>query len=133
MPDFGDHVEEKPVAAGTEAKVRIMSVRLDNDKNGLPYMLPTLEVVDEPYCPEFTHFIRWPSDEVKQDQGEKAYNRALGRLKNFLEAFDWDVSQGFESEDAEKLVGNMAWAILDVEQDEQYGDRNRIKKLVGPA
>jgi len=54
-------------------------------------------------------------------------NRKLLRLKTFCEAFDYDYSNGIETEELPGLAGK---AIVKVEHDEEYGDQNRISRYV---
>lgn len=52
-------------------------------------------------------------------------NARLLRLKRICEAIGYDASNGIEIED---LKGLQAQVILAVEHDDQYGDRNNVKR-----
>lgn len=59
------------------------------------------------------------------DEGKK--NSKLLRIKNFCECFDYDPSNGLETED---LIGLSGKCILGVESSDEYGDQNRIRRFL---
>ena len=123
--NLGDAVEPKVVPADEEYKLRILTVRSDNDKNDAPYLLPMFEIPDQPLSKGFTKFLRVPH----QDLDAKQMNSAKWAMKLFLQCFDMDPSRPL---DPEELTGKEGWAILGVEDSEQYGEQNYVKKFVAP-
>ena len=120
--NLDDAVEPTAVPGDTEYKLRITDAKEDTDKNGNPYLLPRFEAVDHPAAKEFTKFLRLPHP----DQSDKEKNNTLWALKLFSEAFDFS----FNSLDLESIIGNEGWAILGVEETDEYGEQNFIKKFV---
>lgn len=123
--NLGDAVEPTAVPADEEYKIRIMSVRVDNDKNGNPYMLPMFEIPDEASSKSFTKFLRIPH----QAMDAKQMNSAKWQIKTFLECFGMDPSRPFDSDE---LVGREGWAILGVEETDDFGAQNYVKKFIAP-
>ena len=121
-----DAPEPEILPKGTEAKLRIISVRTGEDKNDLRYFMPVYDIPDEPLASEFSDFFY---DLVELDKmDEKAQARALRKFKNFAKAFDLDLSQPFDLED--DLTGKTGWAILGVRKSEEYGDQNSVSKYI---
>lgn len=124
--NLDDVVEPRTAPADSEQELRIVDVRVDNDKNGHPYMMPRFELVDDPYAKEFSDFLRLPHEE----QTAKEANRTKYRLKNFYEAFGVDYSRGVTPED---LKGKTGWAILGLRESSLDGeDENHIRRYVIP-
>ena len=123
--DLNDTVEPTVLPADTEAELRIVNVRIDNDKNGYPYMMPFFEVSNDPYAKEFSHFLRLPHDE----QDAKQLNTTKRRLKNFYDAFGIDYSRGVNP--SEDLPGKTGWAILGMRESDFSGEEeNYVKRFV---
>lgn len=123
--NFDDVVEPRTADADSEVKVRIVSAKMDMDKNNLPYLLPRFEVADDEYAKEFTQFIRLPHEEMNK----KEMNNAKFRLKNFYDCFGIDYSRGVDAES--DLPGNEGWVILGIEE-QQGEERNYIKSYIKP-
>lgn len=123
--NLGDAVEPKAVPADEEYKIRILTVRSDTDKNDEPYLLPMFEIPDQPTSKGFTKFLRIPH----QGLDAKKLNSAKWGMTMFLEAFGMDPGRDF---DPEELVGKEGWAILGMEETEQYGEQNYVKKFIAP-
>lgn len=125
--DLENAPEPSVLDAGTEAKLRIMEVRKGEDKNGHDYILPRFEVVDEPTAMDFTQFMYVPD---KDWMDEKRLIRAKDSLRKFLLAFEVDLSMKIDLEN--DLDGREGWAILGVSRDDEYGDKNTIRKFIAP-
>jgi len=123
--DINDAVEPTAMAGDQEYKIRITSCDQSVDKNGAPYLLPRFEVVGEPTAKEFTKFLRMPHDGLN----DKQMNNAKWALKLFADAFELDLSS-IESPD--DLVGCEGWAILGLEETDQWGEQNFVKKFIVP-
>lgn len=121
--DVGDAQEPKVVPADEEYELRIIDAKTDVNKDGNPYLLPRLEVVGEPLAKDFTKYIGLPHEEMDAKQ----LNRAKWALKNYLECFGLPTSGQLVVGD---MVGSTGWGILGVEDNEQYGEQNFIKKFI---
>ena len=66
--NLGDAQEPKAVPADEEYKIRILTCRSDNDKNGNPYLLPMFEIPDQPTSKGFTKFLRVPHGDMDAKQ-----------------------------------------------------------------
>lgn len=123
-----DNAPEPTVAkAGTEQKLRIVSVRTGTDKNGCDYFMPVYEIPDMPMAKEFSHFMYVPD---KKNLSEKQYMRALYAVKVFTKCFDVDISRPIDYED--DLPGHTGWAIVGVRDSDEYGEQNTIRKYIAP-
>ena len=118
-----DAVEPIVMNAGEEYQIRIISCAVKMNKNDEPYILPRFEVVDEPLAKEITKYFPLPFDGLDS----KKMNSAKLGLSRFFQAFDYEPGEEFDSED---LIGLTGWAILGVEDDEQYGESNYIKRFI---
>jgi hypothetical protein len=123
--DLGDAKEPKAVAAG-EYQVRLTDLTSDNDKNGNPYILARLDIPSSAGSKDFTQFMGLP----RASMTEKEANNAKWRMKTFFEAFGIDHTKKI---DLDTIKGKMAWAILGVKPDDEYGDQNYVKKWVHAA
>lgn len=124
--NLDDAVEPTVVDGDNEYKLRIVDCKMDTNKNGMPYILPRFEISDEPLSKEFTRYLALPH----KDMTDKKLNSTKLMLKRFFEAFGIDPNSPIDVED---LVGLEGWAILGVENSEQYGDQNYIKRFVTGA
>jgi hypothetical protein len=118
--------EPKVLPAGSEVYARIISVRSGvSDKNDCAWYMPVFDVPDDPMVIEFNKFM-WELDKEKLDP--KQFARALNDFQKFAECFGLDYSRPFSWED--DLVGLEGWVILGIQKDDEYGDKNTIKKFV---
>ena len=125
--DMESVYQETVQPAGTEAKLRIVSVISGTDKNNINYVMPFFEVMDDPYCKEFGDYMPLPSP---GDMSEKELNKSKLRLNAFGAAFEIDFSV---PQDTDEWVGNEGWAILGVGKDQDGEPVNKINKYVGSA
>jgi len=127
--DIGDGIanapEPKAAPAGEEYKLRILNADQGIDKNQHPYILPRFDIADQPLSKDFTKFIGLRHDEM--DEKEKI--RAASNLRIFLECFGLPTSGQLDMQD---MVGKTGWAILGIEETEQYGEQNYVKKFIAP-
>jgi hypothetical protein len=118
--------EPKVLPAGSEVYARIIAVRSGtSDKNDCQWYMPVFDVPDDPMVIEFNKFM-WELDKEKLDP--KQYARALNDFQKFAACFGLDYSRPFSWED--DLVGLEGWVILGIQKDDEYGDKNTIKKFV---
>ena len=129
-----DAVEPTPVPAG-EYRVKIIDWMTDDegnvirlDTNDAPFILPKLSVIDcegADYAPDFTYFLRMPNDE----QTAKEKNKSKFNLRAFFQAFDLNYGGRIEWEEA---IGAEADALLGIEHDTGFGEKNRVEQFIAP-
>lgn len=128
LVDEIENAEEPTIAeGGSEQKLRIISVRTGEDKNGDDYFMPVFEIVDMPMGKEFSHFFYVPN---KEKLSEKQFARSLYAIKVFAKCFDIDISRPVDYED--DLPGHQGWAILGTRKSDDYGEQNTIRKYICP-
>lgn len=76
--------------------------------------------VDHPNSKTLVHRVFKP---MESDDEDKANNMKRG-IKRFVEAFD------ITSEDTDTWVGATSWAVLGIEIDAEYGDKNIVKRFL---
>ena len=119
--------EPTAVKGGEEYKLIITGVNEGTDKNGLDYLMPSLEVVGEPYSKDFTYFLHVPD---KDKMGAKKLNQARYNYSTFCKTFEIDLSRPFDPKD--DWPGKEGWAILGAKESEEFGEQNFVKKLLAP-
>jgi hypothetical protein len=124
--DIENAPEPTVVDADEEYKLVIISVTTGVDKNDFDYILPRLEVEDNPLAKDFTYFVHLPTDGMT----EKKLLKVTYQLKMFLKCFGVSTTGKLNPE--EDLPGRDGWAILGVDEDEQYGEQNYVKRLIVP-
>ena len=128
--DFSDVQEPSAVPGDQEYKLRIVGVKTDENgnlptnKNGQEYLLPRFEIVGEPTAKEFTRYIGMPDSSMDAKQ----LNNAKWALKSFFEAFDLDPN----NVTIDGMVGAEGWAILGLEETNEWGEQNFVKKFIAP-
>ena len=125
--DLDGSQEPYAVKGGEEHKLIIVDVKEGEDKNGLAYVQPRIEIVGEPFAKDFTHFLHLPD---KDAMTEKQLNRVRYNYRTFCEAFEIDNSRPYDPKD--EWPGHEGYAILGAGTDERYGEQNFISKLVMP-
>ena len=118
--DLSDVVEPRVVEADQEYNLRISDVKKGTNKNGGPYLMPRFEIVGEVGAKDVSHYIGLPDSSMDA----KKLNNTKYRIKQFLEAFDIDPQT-----DTESWVGAEGWAVLGIQDNEQYGEQNFIKRF----
>ena len=99
---------------------------VQEDKNGNPYLMPLLDVVDceeAAYAKRFSYFMGLPHD----DMDSKQLNATKARLKTFFQAFGVDYGGRV---DFESMIGLKADALLTVRPDTGYGEQNSVSRFV---
>lgn len=119
--NFDDVVEPTVAPADAEYKLRIVDVKEGTNKNGDAYLMPRFEILEVVGAKDFTKYLGLPTASMDA----KKMNNAKYALKVFLDAFKLEYAS-----DPADWVGAEGWAILGVENNEQYGDQNFIKRFV---
>lgn len=123
--NFDDVVEPTARPEG-EYELRIVEIKQDTNKNGEPYILPRFEMVGEVGAKSVGRYMALP---IATMDAEKL-NKTKLALKRFFDALGVDASQGI---DLDSLVGETVWAMLGLEEDEEYGEQNFIKRFIAKA
>jgi hypothetical protein len=130
--DLEDSYDPIALPDGTECEIRILDVGCGKDKNGLEFLMPRFEVVDQPLAKDFSHFFHLPTDDIDPETGKpKMDKKTLNRVKRALYKFFlcFDIEPGvFDPED--EWPGMQGWAILSYSNDPQYGEQNRVKQFL---
>lgn len=133
-PDFSDTHDEVILPNDTEAKVCIKRAEVKLDKNRNPYWAIGMSIVEAPayadqlaYVSDFTQNMFMLAN-AKDDAKQR--NRKNLRLQAFMQAFGLDLNSPFT---LESLCGLEAWCILKVEESEEYGDKNQVKRWLKAA
>lgn len=119
--DVSSAIEPRAVPADVEYELRIIEVKHGVDKNGNPYIMPRFEVINEVGAKDFTKFYGLPTN---SDDAKKKNSKAWA-IKALCTAFKLNANS-----DTDTWAGATGWAILGVEENEQYGPQNYIKKFV---
>jgi hypothetical protein len=124
--EIKDAPEPKVLPAGTEVKARIVSTNSGvSDTNDCTWHNVTFDVPEDPMVVEFRSFF-WELD--REHLTEKQFARSLNDFQKFAECFGLDYSKPFSWED--DLPGMEGWVILGYKKDDEYGDKNTVKKYV---
>lgn len=118
-----DVVEPYTMPADSECELTITDVREGTNKSGMPYLMPRFEVDGEVAAKEFSYYLGIPDS----DMTPKQYNAAAFKYKNFCEAIGVDPAA---EQDPEDWVGLNCVAILGVEESEEYGEQNFVRRFV---
>lgn len=121
--NINDEIDPVAGEADEEVELRVLDVRVNTDKNGNPYFMPRFESIENPDMKDFTKFFSIPGDHLEPKKNKAAKNG----IRKFSEAFNFDASGDLDTDD---LIGLTGWAILGVEDNEQYGPQNYIKRFV---
>lgn len=124
--EIKDAPEPKVYPAGTEVYARIIEVKTGiSDTNNCEWHSPRFDVPADPTVVEFNSFF-WKLDREKLT--EKQFASSLNDFQKFAECFGIDYSRPFSWED--DLPGMEGWLILGYKKDDEYGDKNTVKKYV---
>lgn len=126
--NLDDAVELQALDEG-EYLLHILDARVGKNKNKVdaqPYLLIRCEAPDYPTSKELTHVMMLPS---KQHDDAKGLNKRKLVLKEFFQAVGYDF-QGDFTQAAEDVKDATFFALLGVEQNPEYGEQNRIRRMV---
>ncbi len=129
--DLSDAKEPTVVPANQEYQLVITKCEAPKqDKSGFDYIMPVFEIPKEPNSKSFSRYIRLATRGNLDKLDDKKKNDLKWGNTVFLKCFGIDTTKKFSPED--DLPGKKGWAILGVESDEEYGDKNKISKFVVP-
>ena len=121
--NFSDAQEPKVAPAGEEFEIRVVEVKTGDNKHGDPYFIHVFEIPSDPSVKEFSKYYGIPTESM---DAKKLNNSILG-IKRLCEALSVPLSDEFNTD---SLIGMQGWAILGIEEDAEYGDKNYVKKFL---
>lgn len=114
----------------TEAKIRIIDVKVDRDKNGLDYILPRFEIDGNDFAKDFTKFLHVPNSNNRSEMDAKKFEKARWNMTEFMACFSINPERPGDPED---WAGMEGWAILGKSKDDgEFGEQNYVRKFVAP-
>lgn len=127
IPTENELPEQQPVPAG-EYELQILSATKKDGvskKNQQPYssINITLQIISQPDAKNIYHTIFLPKEGDKPEDVNQFYRR----VRAFLRAFKLPLE--FDPENLDNWVGATGFAILSLDSDEEYGERNNVKRF----
>lgn len=92
-------------------------------EKGNKYLRADLDVIGEPDTKSIIHIMMLP----KEGDAEKQRKSRLRAIKHFYNAFGIPTDGSIVI--YANYIGRTGWAILDEEDNDQYGKRNRVKQF----
>lgn len=118
-------IPELEVLPPDEYQLEVASANSDVvDKNNNPGLKLLLKS-DKTNTALISHWIGLPHPE---NDDEEESNKKLRRLKRFVDAFSI-----VKHDTDEDLIGTRGFCLLALEESDEYGKQNRVKKFVVPA
>jgi len=113
---------------GLEVTVRIVNLEVVPVKSrpGSSQLSVRFDVPSNPLADDMYGYVSLPDAALKESD-PKAFSKAVGRFKDFCKCFSVDSSGPIDSDDFKGMTGDV---IVGLEDDPQYGRRNRIKQYV---
>lgn len=121
--DFENTWEPVAVPEG-EYLLRVLSASIEQGKKG-PGLQLRLDIPVEPHSKDISHWLNLP----REGDDIKTINSRTNRIKEILLACG--VQPG--PFNPEVLQGCQFWAYLTVEEDAEYGEQNRVRKVLRGA
>jgi hypothetical protein len=122
-----DEAKEPVVVPDSEYEVKITSMQLKKSEKGNEYFSVSLEIIDEPAAAPVFYLLMLPNGE-----DERMDNRWKLNLRRFFQAFDVDYNN-LEVDTENRVIGvkgHIGWVFLRTEEDQEYGLRNIVKRVV---
>jgi len=121
-----NEVEDLHIVPSGEYLLEIRSAEVKKSvKTGGDYLMVWFQFKEEEASKDVNNVFMLPTDE----DDERKKGSRLRALKSFCQAFEYDASNGIESED---LVGLEGYAIIGEREDPEYGEQNYIRRWVAP-
>lgn len=118
--DF-DNVPDLTLLEPGDYQFSVDSAQLKQSSTGKDMIELILVPVSEPTAQAVYEYLILPAE----DDDERKKNGKLRRIKDFTRAFSVP-----NPNDVATWTGATGWAIVGVQSDPQYGDKNRIQKYV---
>jgi hypothetical protein len=108
---------------GEEYELRILECEIKTSSKGNQGIQCRFDCPAEPNSKDITHWIGIPDASAD----EKKRNAALRRIRDFCICFGINTVGGIDLSDVQ---GRTGWAILAIENDDTYGEQNKIKRFI---
>ena len=119
-----DDTKEPTVAEAGEHVVRIAMAEAKKSKAGADMLVLTIELPNEVGVGRIFDYLLAPQE---SDDDNRVYMRKLS-LNRMCECFGYDSTNG--GIDTEELIGREGKALISIEDNEEYGEQNRIKRYI---
>lgn len=94
---------------------------------GQKYLMVTFKAIDEPDSRPFNDVFMLPFPGLDQDQ----FNMRGRQLREFLQAAEFDYANGWNIlQDTNELVGIEVNAVVRVDDNDEYGEQNAVKRYI---
>lgn len=123
-----DNVVEYEARPEGEYELRLEEVMQGQGDKG-KYIRARLQIVGDDFAKEISHVMMLPQD---GDDARKKNNRLLA-IQRFYDAFGIDYKSGPVNLAQYSNQGLTAWGILRLENNDQYGDQNSVRRWITGA
>jgi len=120
--NVNDAIEPSVVEEG-EYTVRIEDAEVKTGQSGKKYIGLRFSIVDEDNVKQVNEVLMLPDE--ADDDAQK--NRRLLAIKRMCTCFDYEPQGGI---DTAELVGREGKVFLKIEESEQYGKSNKVRRYV---
>lgn len=135
IPNLSEVRDLEPVPGGKERELRIIrAVETTSKTTGRNGVLFVIDIVDEDNATDIMHTVWFGNNpafgKYKAFTGddESKSNDMWRRVKDFIRAIGLDPDEEIDNEDFVDLEFR---AIVELEEDEEYGDRNALGRITG--
>ncbi len=122
--DWDDMQEPQPVEPG-QYVCTVEDIAVKNSKKGNNYVNARLSIQSDEPTSSVWHMMMLPNGEDAEKD-----NMWKLQLSHFLEACGMSLSPEL---DLQECIGAEIWCALDLEEDDEYGERNRVKRVLKAA
>jgi hypothetical protein len=126
--NVGEYRKFDTMPDDSEVQVLIKKAEIKKSAKGNTMIHLTLEVVNEASVDDIHYYCNWP-DKARREEDPKNFAKMVNRIIEMREAFS--IPSG-EMEVSRDLPGNIAWAILGIDETDK-GQRNTIKRFTHAA
>jgi|WetSurMetagenome_2_1015567.scaffolds.fasta_scaffold43474_4 hypothetical protein len=114
-------VEDLHAVSDGEYLLTLINCEIALSKSGNEQIIATLRIDKDPNSKDIKYYMGLPldSDDEKQSSDKKR------RIKKFMDRLKIDYTADLKSG-----IGHQAWALLEAQDDEQWGPQNRIRRFI---
>ena len=120
LSDVPDEITVEP----GEYQLVITKAEQKQSKEGNEMIAVYFNIIDQPDAQMIAHYFLLPTG-----KGDEKANSKLRRLKDFYVACGFDLAAPIDTAD---FKGTEVFAILKLEDNDEYGEQNRINRFVVP-
>lgn len=116
-----DEVQDLHAVADGEYLLTLIDVVISPSKAGNDQIVATLRIDKDPDSKDIKIYLSLPTSE---DDDRRLADKKR-RIKKFFDSFKISYNG-----DPKMGVGNQAWALLEFQDDEQWGPQNRVRRFL---